>query len=353
MESRAGDRLSRHGRTRQARIVLAVCVLAVTSFVHAADGPQRAFWMPQASLESVDGVRRALGSASTEGFDTILVPVSLAPDLPGSSFDGIAETLREARARNLRVHAWLDVVRAAGADELPAARDHILYLHPEWLMVPRDLAVAMFRVDLRSPEYIGRLARWTRANAQRVDGLYVSPLHSEAIAYLAERVTTVLGRYPVEGVHLDAIRFPDPGFDYGSRALDLFRTDVRRGLDAAARARMDQIEAIDPFAYPEEFPGEWQQFRQARLTTLVTTLRNAIRTVRPDAFVSVGVTLEADLALRDHLQDWRAWVESRFIDAIARADAVSRAVVFSYENLRSPLAPVVTASRSTATGGSP
>jgi uncharacterized lipoprotein YddW (UPF0748 family) len=211
----------------------------------------------------------------------------------------------------------------------------------------------MRRVDLRSPEYVGRLNRWTRANPDRAEGLYVSPIHPEAIAYLAERVTHVLNRYRVDGVHLDALRFPGVDFDYSRGALEQFRSDVRRGLDAAARARMDRIEAIDPFAYPEEFADEWRRFRQARLTTLVTRLRAVIRASHPDAIVSAGVTLDADRALRDHLQDWQAWMERKLIDAVARLDGTTNALVFSYEHLLRPLAPVLTTSQHSASGGAP
>jgi uncharacterized lipoprotein YddW (UPF0748 family) len=351
MDSRAGHRVSRRSAPRP-RLVLAALAMCMAPVVWAADEPQRAFWMPAASLESIEGVRRVVAAAAMDGFNTILAPISLAPDVPGT-FDGMAETLKEAEARQLRVFARLDVARAAGSDEIPAARDHLLYRHPDWLMVPRDIAIDMWRVDLRSPEYIGRLGRWTRANAERIDGLYVSPLHPEAIAYLTDRVTTVLRRYAVDGVHLDEVRFPDADFDYSRRALDLFRADVRRGLEATARTRMDGIEAIDPFAYPEEFPERWRRFRQARLTDLVSRLRTAIRGVRPEAIVSVGVTFDADLALGNHLQDWRAWLEGRFVDAVARVDSAARVVVFSYENVLRPLAPVISTSQNTAAGGAP
>jgi uncharacterized lipoprotein YddW (UPF0748 family) len=149
------------------------------------------------------------------------------------------------------------------------------------------------------------------------------------------------------------VRFPGIDFDYGRRALDLFREDVRRGLGAAERVRMDRIEAIDPFAYPEEFPEQWRRFRHTRLTALVTRLRSAIHAAHPGAIVSAGVTLEADLALRDHLQDWRAWMENRLIDAVARLDETSGAMVFSYDTLLRPLAPALTTGRVTAAAGAP
>jgi hypothetical protein len=354
MESIGADRVSRHvhadGRVLVRALLLVLCFAAVAR----ADGsPQRAWWMPHESLESLDRVRRAIAAAAADRFDTILVPIPLAPDASSTTFDGVAAALTEARALNMRVYAWLDVVRASGAGEFPAARDHVLYQHPEWLMVPRALAVGMFRVDLRSPEYVGRLARWTSANSDRVDGLYVSPLHPEAIVYLAARVTSILQQYAVDGVHLDGLRFPDADFDYSRGALDGFREDVRRSLDAAERARIDRIEALDPFAYPEEFPAEWRRFRESRLTALVARLRGAIRAARPEALVTAGVTLDADVALRDQFQDWRGWIEQRHVDAVGRSDRIAGGgpVVFSNEPLPRSPAPVLTTSHNAAADG--
>ncbi len=299
------------------RLCLVTALLAAaTPVVRAADDPaMRAFWMPRASLESPDAVRRAIAAAVAAGVNTIFVPVSLSSAFP-AGFDGVADAIREASTRALRVHAWLDVNRAAGADELPGARDHVLYQHPEWLMVPRDLAIALLHVDTRSPEYLGRLARWTRAHIEQADALFLSPLDPGVTPYLSERVTALLARYQVQGVHLDTVRFPGSGFDYSRRALDVFRTEIRSGLSAAERTRMDDIEALDPFAYPEEFPDRWRQFRQARLTALVTSVAATVRSVRPDVRITAGITPDAELALREHLQDWRTWIDRRYVDAL-------------------------------------
>ena len=298
------------------RLCLCAALLAAATPLRAADDAEmRAFWMPRASLDSADGVRRAIAAAVAGGFTTVFVPVSLSSAFP-TGFDGVADAIREASSRSLRVHAWLDVNRAAGADELPGARDHVLYQHPEWLMVPRDLAVALMNVDTRSPEYLGRLARWTRGHLDQADALFLSPLDPGVTPYLNERVSALLARYAVQGVHLDTVRFPGTGFDYSRRALDVFRTEVRAGLTAAERLRMDAVEAIDPFAYPEEFPEQWNQFRQARLTALVTTLAATVRAARPDVRISAGITPDADRALREHLQDWRTWIEHRYVDAL-------------------------------------
>jgi uncharacterized lipoprotein YddW (UPF0748 family) len=283
------------------------------------------------SLESPDEIRRMVASAKASGFNTLIVQVRgrgdayfsrgvelRAPSLASQpeGFDPLAETLVHATAAGMRVHAWVNVNLVSSAVELPAAREHVIYEHPEWLMVPRELAAELLPIDVRSPEYLGRLARWTRANARTVEGLFVSPVHPDAVAHVASVVTDLVRRYAVDGVHLDYVRYPAGDFDYGRAALDAFVQDIRTRISPADRARVESLQALDPFAWPEAFPDEWHLFRQSRLTGLVTRLRSTVKSIRPTAIVSAAVVPDMEAAQREKLQDWRTWLENGFIDAL-------------------------------------
>ena len=63
-----------------------------------------------------------------------------------------------------------------------------------WFGATSELAAQMLKVDVRTPGYLGRLTRWARANPTRVDGLYVSPLATEAASYLVAAVTAAASR---------------------------------------------------------------------------------------------------------------------------------------------------------------
>ena len=145
--------------------------------LHAQNAEVRALWVVRSSVDSADAIRRMVASATANGFNTLFVqvPGRGEAELP-RGFDALAETIREAHAHGLRVHAWINVNLVSSAAALPPGRDHIIYKHPEWLMVPRELAPELAAIDPRNPEYLGRLARWTRANAPRIEGLYLSPL---------------------------------------------------------------------------------------------------------------------------------------------------------------------------------
>jgi len=227
------------------------------------------------------------------------------------------------------VHAWIGVTLVAAAGELPPSREHVLYQHPEWLMVPRDLAAEMLKVDVRTPGYLGRLTRWARANPARVDGLYVSPLAPDAANFLVAAVTAAAKRYPVDGVFLDAVRFPGVDFDYSRHAMEIFRADTRPQLSVEERARLDEVEAIDPFGYAEEFPERWRAFRQFRLTSLVSRLRRALSEISQTLVVSAGVPSDPSSALAESFQDWTNWMQTGLVDGVGRRSGTSGTIVFS------------------------
>jgi uncharacterized lipoprotein YddW (UPF0748 family) len=237
------------------------------------------------------------------------------------------------------VHVSVAVGVAAPVDQLPASRDHLIYLHPEWLMVPRQLAAEMQTVDPRSPAYLGRRARWTRANADRAEGLYVSPLDPAAAAFLTSAVVSAVQRHTVDGVHLDGMYFPGGDFDYSAHAMRLFRTSMRAVLSAAERARLDEVEAIDPFAYAEEFPGPWRQFRESALTDLAVRLRAALTAANPSLAVTVGARSDAEIALRDHFQNWRAWLDRGIVTRVGHRRGSAAAILFSTDGVSPPDSP--------------
>jgi uncharacterized lipoprotein YddW (UPF0748 family) len=295
-----------------------LCAAALLAPLHAAGRADevRPLWVRRASLESEDAIRRMVSSASTAGFNTLFVQAIDDAVVAAPGFDPIGETIAQAHMAGLRVHAWIDVARVAAPGELPFARTHVIYQHPEWLMVPRTIAAELLAIDAHNPDYLGRLARWTRSNIDRADGLYISPLQPDAVTHIAGAVRDLVRRYPVDGVYFDHLQFPAIDFDYSTKSVAAFRDSLRGQLSLTERQRIDEMEAIDPFAYPNELPDQWRLFRQSQLTALVARLRSTVRDALPTAIVSAAVTSDPSIAERDHLQDWRTWVDNDFLDAL-------------------------------------
>ena len=323
-------------------VVAALVLLSLTpTLPHAAPETAatetRALWVLRTSLGSPESITTLVATAREHGFNTLLVQVRGRGDAYFSSnlepraaellrqpatFDPLATVLAKAHDAGLRVHAWVNVNLVSSASDLPIAPTHLVHRHPEWLMVPRDLVQELSKVPEESPAYVGKIARWTRAQTtgptsqQSLEGLYTSPILPAAADHVNAVVRDLVTRYAVDGIHLDYARYPTDRFDYSRGAIRAFRDDVRPQLTAAVRRDVDGAEAEDPLAYPDTFPAEWKAFRISRLTTLVARLRTTVKAARPEALVTAATGPDIQEA-RDHrLQDWAAWLQAGLVDAV-------------------------------------
>ena len=318
-----------HAVLRRAIATIAACLL-LSCRTHAQD-EVRALWVVRTTLTSPAAITTMVNAAKSGGFNTLLVqvrgrgdayfqqgleprPTSLAAQ---PAFDPLATTIARAHEAGLQVHAWINVNLIAGATDLPAARDHVIYRHPEWLMVPRALADELTTVDPRSPGYLGRLARYARSQSNEVEGLYLSPISAESQAYTTSVVRDIAQRYDIDGVHFDYIRYPTSEFDYSRGALAAFRASLLGDLGLADQRRYDaRVAAGEPILYTQAFPERWRTFRAARLTGLLTSLRAGVKAVKPRALVSVAVVPDPREAATRRLQDWRAWLDTGLVDVV-------------------------------------
>ena len=317
---------------RRALIVAALALIGIGTapIGSAAPAETRALWVLRTSLSSPESIATLVRTAREHGFNTLLVQVrgrgdayyngGLEPRAPElhrqpATFDPLETVVSAAHGAGLRVHAWLNVNFISSAVDIPIATTHVVHRHPEWLMVPRELAQELRKVPETSPSYLGRIARWTRAQ-NHVEGLYVSPTIPAAVDYIDSVVRDVTTRYELDGIHLDYIRYPNDRFDYSRPAIREFRESIRPTLPAAVRRALDEREPIDPLAYPDSFQDEWKAFRIGRLTALVARLRTTIKNARPSAMVTIAAAPDVDEARAHRLQDWGAWVRAGLIDAV-------------------------------------
>ncbi|MEO6871107.1 MAG: family 10 glycosylhydrolase [Chthoniobacterales bacterium] len=94
-------------------------------------------------------------------------------------YDPLAYAIKEAHARGLELHAWINPFRAAihADDKLPA--NHVAKEHPEWVR---------------------------RFGKQ----LWIDPGEPAARAYVISVITDIVRRYDIDGVHLDDYFYPYP-----------------------------------------------------------------------------------------------------------------------------------------------
>jgi len=306
---------------------------ALVAAAVAADGAPRevrGLWVVRTALSSPASVSAMVAAASHAGINTLIVqvrgrgdayyasrrePRAAALSTQPASFDPLASVLRDGHAAGLAVHAWINInlVADAGSDP-PRDPRHLVRRHPEWLMVPLDLAASIG--DPRGPTFLRTLASWTRHQAGTLEGLFTSPIPAGAADHLTGVVEDLVERYAVDGVHFDYVRYPSVSFDYSREALRAFSHDVAAGLSRPDRLALERKQRANPLIWTQMYPQRWDAFRRARLTDLVRRLRGAVRRHRPAAIVSAAVVPDAQTAVASKFQDWPGWAAGGVLDAL-------------------------------------
>jgi uncharacterized lipoprotein YddW (UPF0748 family) len=137
-----------------------------------------------------------------------------------------------------------------------------------------------------------------------------------------------VARYPVDGVHLDYLRYPGPDFDYNLGVLREFRADLEPRLAESERRRFDPRSVGDLIALTDLYPERWAGFRRSRLNALVMRIRTAVKQRRPGIILSAAVFPDATEAATRRFQDWRFWVENRWLDVVCPMAYTQDASVF-------------------------
>jgi uncharacterized lipoprotein YddW (UPF0748 family) len=264
----------------------------------------RALWVDtwNPGMLDAESAKLLVARAKHHHFNTLFVEVSKVMDayyqsdiLPKATniapdFDPLGTVLHYARqATNnrpgeLEVHAWMVALRVwkdkplPGADLRPA---HVMRAHPDWI----------------SKNYRG--ARFEDSN------YFLDPGHPEVQEFVASIAREIAQKYPVDGIHLDYIRYPGNEWGYNEVSLKRFQQE---------RNRTDT---------PEPTDEEWSAWRRQQVNDLVRRVRTEIQKVRPNARLSVAAITWGDVpgndfkntrAYQDALQNWVGWIQAGYVD---------------------------------------
>jgi len=275
--------------------------------------PIRALWVTRWDYKSAADIGVIMENCRRAGFNTVLFQVRghgtafyrsrLEPwseELGGRDpgFDPLAVACKEAHRRGLKLHAWVNVLPGWRGKQPPADPRQLYNAHADWF--------------------------WRDAQGRRQPlGWYnsLNPCYPEVRGYLVAVMREIVAGYPVDGLHLDYIRFPNewnasypagvsvPDYPRDPRTLALFR-------QASG-------------ATPEQAPGKWNEWRAAQVTQVVRDIRAMMRRVKPGASLSAAVGADPDVALRAHFQDSRRWITEGLLDAVMPMNYAADMTVFS------------------------
>jgi len=279
----------------------------------------RALWVVRDALTSPSRVRRMVEEAHQGGVTDLIVQVRgrgdayydsdivpIAPRLAqawelNGRFDPLDMAVRLAHERGMRVHAWLNVYLVAGWGRTPD--DNVIYRHPEWIAVNAQ-GIPMNELS-RSDQ-----------DRTRVEGVFLEPGNVAVVREFLRVVDEIVTRYPVDGIHLDYIRYPllDVGYS------ETMRSGFRRltGVDPLElqRNREGLLQERGDRGYVE-LERRWWGFKADQVSALVKNVSLLCRSRRPGILISAAVKPEPALAFSEAGQDWTRWIRQGWIDVAA------------------------------------
>jgi uncharacterized lipoprotein YddW (UPF0748 family) len=291
----------------------------------------RALWVVRTTMVSPESVRELVRRAKENGFTDLIVQVRgrgdayynsriepRAEDLANqpANFDPLAVTIAEAHRFGIKVHAWINIYLVANIESLPRSKEHLIYKHPEWVMVPRGVAAELYGVAPSSPEYLDRIIEHTRGNRYELEGLFVSPAHPGVKENLLNIWKEIATRYEVDGLHFDYVRYPNPQYDYSRNSIDRFRDELERTLSDEERETLAGEFQNDPLVYATKFAPRYAQFQRNQVTELVERIYKGVKKVKPQAVISAAVFANEEDALRSRFQDWKEWLRMGCLDVV-------------------------------------
>ena len=274
-------------------------------------GEIRAMWVVRDSMTSREKIRNAVGLAKKYGFNTLFVQVRGRGDAfyessyePRSEslakaprdFDPLAYAIEEGHKAGLEVHAWMNTFLVWHSKRKPYSQKHIVNMHPDWLVQDKQ----------------GRVAMTEQYDAE---GAFLNPAIPAAREYTKNVFLDVVGRYDIDGIHFDYVRYPSERFSFSRRDLSLFRDWLLPTLKPSAVEYADLKARKNRLAWYYLFPAEWKRWRQENVTQTVRAISEEAHRYKPNLIVSAAVFPNYDVASVDKGQSWHAWLQNDILDA--------------------------------------
>lgn len=249
----------------------------------------KAIWLTNVDsqvMNSRANLSEGLQRLAELGFNTIypavwqrgytLYPSAVAQELtgacvlPNSPFGGrdlLAEIIELAQPLEMRVIPWFEY----------------------GLMVPPQSAIAR-QYSLLSLDIHGNIQRIQGANGKQDPHAWLNPSCDRVRKFMVDLITDVVNRYPVAGIQLD----------------DHFAFPVELGYDLLTQ----QL-----FQHQNLARLNWNQWRAAQLTALLSQIVSSVKSSRSDCLISISPN-PLSFSKSRYLVDWQQWHDLGLIDEL-------------------------------------
>lgn len=278
------------------RVIVVLCAVAMFA-ARAEAAPERGMFVSVIEeppvLSSRAGIERLVDFAAKAGVTTIFIqvyranrswfPSTVADQSPYDEClrsvgeDPLAALIRQAHARGIAVHGWLNLLSLSTNTGAPLLKKY---------------GPGILTRDRKKKE---KLADY------KIDSQYfLEPGDGRVRAELEKLVGELLSRYPeLDGIQYDYIRYPDRHPFYGYTKANMARFKESAGVAS--------IREEDP---------RWKDWKRRQVTELLELLVRKARALRPGIAVSTTACAPYVRAFQEAFQDWPLWLGSGLVDFV-------------------------------------
>ena len=204
-------------------------------------------------------------------FPSATLPRSFSSERYG---DQLAAAVTAAHANGLQFHCWAVCWNPGNA--------------------PDDFTAQLRRAGRLQETADGKSTPW------------LSPSHPDNVNLLLNAYEDLVRRYPVDGLHLDYIRYSDRSVDFSPaarRAFEAWRGSTARGWPASC-------------AHGGALAAEFERFRCETITAFVARVSQRVRAARPGIKISAAVFAGYPDCAASVGQDWAVWLKKGYVDFV-------------------------------------
>lgn len=277
------------------------------------DGELRGLWVVRDSLISRASIRQVVTTAVKYNLNAIfvqargrgdawyvtdLVPrAELLANAP-ADFDPLKEIIEEGHKAGLEVHVWLNTYLTWSGKKTPRDPNHLWNAHRDWFATDRNGKVSPIPTS-------------------KAEGAFLQPSNPAVQEHLYLVFLEVATRYDLDGIHFDYCRYPGSSYDFSPGTLARFRTYMLERIEDESEKHLDSRLKTNKLAYVHAYRKDWETWRRDQITSLVSRIGTAVRTAKPWVKVSAAVFANAHDAYTDKGQDWKNWIQTGILDAVA------------------------------------
>ncbi len=201
----------------------------------------------------------------------VFYPSKIAPQHPELDWDPVAFLATECQNRGIEFYPYVNVFPEGEYNEITQEHDVIgpyLQKFPHHAMVSQS----------------GKIYGWA------------SPALEEVVSYELSILEELATQYPMSGIQLDRIRYPDTTTDYHPIAIAQYEALYGKKLD------------------PNDY--SWSLFRQELLTNFLFKARARLKKINPQLKLSAAVFPRPYAAIINELQAWPRWCRAGLLDEV-------------------------------------